>query len=347
MTPLRDHPAVTAMLPMGSRRRAAAAALARRARPKRPAPPKPKKSPLIQKENRQLKKAWARHDPEMLDIYLATGFQDPRINVQSILARHLLVRALFGSKFDRLMQEELAFAVEINEAVRLRAHELGVRLSASLDRERRADVERVMAPFDAKASTYADKWSQALAGRKAHRLKVLELACGSANDYRALAMYGIAPFLDYTGIDLNENNISNAKRRFPDVDFRVGSILSLPFADRTVDYVLAFDIFEHLSLAAMREALDEAVRVSQRGLYIAFFRMSDIPDHIEEPRGAYHFNMLSAPRMREYFEKHYPSVDLVHVATFLFERFGYKHSYNKQAYSIIAERRRGLLSRRG
>jgi ubiquinone/menaquinone biosynthesis C-methylase UbiE len=347
MTPLRDHPAVAAILPEGSRRRAAAAALARRARSKSAQSSKRKPSPLIQREDRQLTKAWAHRDPEMLDIYLVSGFQDPRLNVQSILARHLLVRALFGSKFDELMNEELTFAVEINEAVRLRAKELGVTLSASLRPEGQAEVQRVMSEFETRASAYVDKWRWMLAGKKARHLKVLELACGSANDYRALAQYGIAPFLDYTGIDLNVNNIANAKRRFPDVDFRVGSILSLPMADRSFDYVLAFDIFEHLSLPAMQEALDEAVRVSRRGMYIAFFRMADVPDHIDEPRGDYHFNTLSAPRVREYFEKHYPSVDLVHIPTLLHDRFDYKHSYNKRAYSLIAERRHGLHLRHG
>jgi ubiquinone/menaquinone biosynthesis C-methylase UbiE len=347
MTSLRAHPAVTALLPAGSRRRAAAAALARRAGVGGSPVPAPRRSPLIKTEERQLTKAWAHRDPQMLDVYLVSGFQDPRLNVQSILARHLLVRALFGSKFDQLMDEELAFAVELNEAVRLRAKELGVKLYATLNREGHAEIQQVMSEFDAQASSYVDKWRWMLAGKKPRRLKVLELACGSANDYRALAQYGIAPFLDYTGIDLNASNIENAKRRFPDVDFRVGSMLSLPMADRSYDYVLAFDIFEHLSLQVLQKALNEAGRVSRRGIYIAFFQMSDVPEHIDQPRGDYHVNTLSAPRILEYFTPRYPSVDLVHIPTLLHERFGYQHSYNKRAYSLTAQRRHGLHLRHG
>ena len=167
---------------------------------------------------------------------------------------------------------------------------------------------------------------------------MLELACGSANDYRAMADYGLARFLDYTGIDLNAKNIDNARRRFPDVDFRVGSILELPLPDRSVDYVVAFDIFEHLSLSAMQVALDEAVRVARRGLYVAFFRMADVPEHVEEPRGRYHYNLLSASRIRDYLQPHYPSVEVTHISGLLQTRFGYKHSYNSRAYSLVAER---------
>jgi ubiquinone/menaquinone biosynthesis C-methylase UbiE len=195
-----------------------------------------------------------------------------------------------------------------------------------------------MGEFDERASTYAERWRQTLSGRRARRLRVVELACGSANDYRAMADYGLARFLDYTGIDLNAKNIDNAKRRFPDVDFRVGSILQLPIQDGSVDYVLAFDIFEHLSLSAMQVALDEAVRVSRRGLYFAFFRMADVPEHVEEPRGAYHYNLLSASRIREYLDQHYPSVEVLHISGFLLERFGYEHSYNSRAYSVVAQR---------
>jgi ubiquinone/menaquinone biosynthesis C-methylase UbiE len=267
-----------------------------------------------------------------------SGYQDPRINVQSILCRHTLVRALFGSAYDELMRSELAWAVELNEAIRLRAREEGVSLVATMDPERLAGVQRVMREFDARAGEYAEHWRRALGGRRARRLRVLELACGSANDYRAMADYGLARFLDYTGIDLNPTNIDNASRRFSSVDFRVGSILALPFPDRSVDYVVAFDIFEHLSLEAMRVALDEAVRVSRRGLYLGFFRMADVPEHVPEPRGRYHYNLLSASRIREYLEPHYPSVEVLHMSGFLRERFGYEHSYNSRAWSIVAER---------
>jgi SAM-dependent methyltransferase len=273
----------------------------------------------------------------MLDIYLVSGYQDPRINSQSILGRHTLVRALFGSEFEELMREEFAHAVELNEVIRLRAEELGVKLTATLDPAGQADVQRVTEVIADQAPIFAQRWREALAGREAPSISVLEFACGSANDYRAFADYGIARFLDYTGIDLNKTNIANAKRNFPDVNFRVGSILSLPEADRSIDYVIGFDILEHLSLEAMQTAVDEAVRISRRGLYFAFFRMEEIPENVDDPRGNYHINRLSAPRMREQMTQKFTSAQVMHMPTLLTDDYGYTHSYNRKAFTLIAE----------
>src|SRR5256885_9624729 len=48
---------------------------------------------------------------------------------------------------------------------------------------------------------------------------VLEPAAGSANEYRFLDSYGIAPFLNYTGFDLCEKNVVNARALFPENKF--------------------------------------------------------------------------------------------------------------------------------
>jgi ubiquinone/menaquinone biosynthesis C-methylase UbiE len=146
--------------------------------------------------------------------------------------------------------------------------------------------------------TYERLWSQTLATQTAPKLKVLELACGSANDYRYFDSYGLARFLVYTGIDLNEKNVVNAKKRFPGVRFDQGSILDLPYESSSFDYVTAFDIFEHLSLQAMEHAMAQAVRVTKRGFLVAFFIMADVPGHTERPKETYHWNELSADQIR-------------------------------------------------
>ena len=194
---------MNALLTVGSRGRGAAARVARRVRPSGSHQPPPRT------EEAKLRGVWAGYRQDMLERYLVSGYQDPRINAQSILARHTLVRALFGDDFESLMREELAFAVELNEAVRVRAEELGVTISATLDPEAYADIQRVTEVIADRAPLFAGRWRDALAGREAAPLTVLEFACGSANDYRAFADYGIARFLDYTGVDLNETNIAN------------------------------------------------------------------------------------------------------------------------------------------
>jgi hypothetical protein len=270
----------------------------------------------------------------MLGRYLVAGYQDPRINVQSILARHTLIRAIFGSEFDSLMHEELAWAVELNEAIRVRAAELGVTIRVTMNPARYADVERVTEVIADRVAEFGWRWRDALDDRQAPPLRVLEYACGSANDY------GIARFLDYTGVDLNETNIANARQRFPDVNFRVGSVLSLPESDRSVDYVIGFDIMEHLSLSAMQHAMNSAVRICRRGLYFAFFIMDEVPEHVDRPVRDYHRNLLSAPQVRQEMARHFRTVQLIHIADMLKDAFGYTHSHTRRSYSLIAEDRR-------
>ena len=58
-------------------------------------------------ERRLLTQAWVTLRPEKLQGYLVASYQNPVINVQSILARHEFIRELDGEKHDALMEEEL------------------------------------------------------------------------------------------------------------------------------------------------------------------------------------------------------------------------------------------------
>ncbi len=291
----------------------------------------------IRKEERQLKLSWQRRPAENLDMYLVSGYQDPRINIQSILVRHFLIEQLFGSAFEELEHEELAAGVEMNESARARAAETGVRLGPSSDLARRQAIREVFVTIDDRADSFGTRWRTALEDRQADRIRVLEFACGSANDYRSWADYGIAPFLEYTGVDITANNIENAKRRFPAVNFRLDSVLSLKDPDHSFDYVIASDLFEHLSLEAMDVALGQAVRLARRGLALTFFLMDDIPEHVEVPRGRYHVNVLSAPLMQHWLEARYGIVRMVPISQRLSEMFGWTRSYNRRAWTILTE----------
>jgi hypothetical protein len=94
---------------------------------------------------------------------------------------------------------------------------------------------------------------------------------------------------------------------------------------------------EHLSLPAMQEAMDSAVRICRRGLYFAFFKMNEVAEHEDNPRGNYHFNLLSAPQVREEMAGKFASVQLIRISEMLNETLGYDHSYNPRAYSLITE----------
>lgn len=301
--------------------------------------PAPSKSPGTKPhESRRLQASWSKHHAEGLDEYLVTGYQNPRINTQSILTRHFLVRALFGWGLDALMRKELEFSVAANSAIREGAREAGITIRPRTNPAERARVKEISAVNTEAEEEFEREWSEALSARTAEPLSVLELACGSANDYRFFDSYGLARFLRYTGVDLNESNIENARARFPDVDFRLADILQLPFDDDSFDYVIAFDIFEHLSLASMEKALSEAMRVARRGLALTFFVMADVAEHTERQLKKYHRNQLSRPRIEVLLRPKFAKIDARHIETFLADEFQAPTYYNRGAWTITAER---------
>jgi ubiquinone/menaquinone biosynthesis C-methylase UbiE len=181
-------------------------------------------------------------------------------------------------------------------------------------------------------------WRTALTQEKARGLAVLEVACGSANDYRYLESYGIARLVHYTGIDLCEKNIVNAKLMFPQAQFRVGNVLELEFENGSFDYVLVQDLFEHLSLLGLERALEEVCRVARRGLCLGLFNAYEEDGHQLKPLELYHWNRLSVPQLRRFLEQRGFATEVVHIGTFLKWRLGAAHTHNPGAYTVLAER---------
>ena len=285
-----------------------------------------------------LGRMWSNKSSTILDTYLVSGYQNPRINIQSILVRHFLIRRLFGDEFEQVMDEELRFAIELNETLRLGALELGVPMGAFIDPAKYANVKRVDALIEGRDTAFAERWAKLLGDRTAEPLSVLEFACGSANDYRAFVEYGLGSFLTYRGVDLTAKNISNARRRFPGVAFEVGDVVSLQYADGAFDCVIASDLFEHLAVDDMERALDSAGRLARRAVCLSFFNTADSPDHVVRPRASYFWNTLSRPRVEELVRRRFPSVIATPISSWLAERYGYRHTYNPKAWTLIAER---------
>lgn len=304
----------------------AAAAVLRRARPG------------LATEERLLRWSWTSRDAERLDEYLTIGWQNPRINVQSILIRHALLRRLFGHEFEAQMRAELAFAVELNEMLRLELIRTGVPINSFLDAKRQARIREVERVIAGREREFETRWKATLAGRTAGPLSVLELACGSANDYRAFADFGLAPLLSYTGIDLNPKNIANARRRFPNVTFEIGNAMDVQRPDASVDVVIASDLFEHLPLDGATTVLGEATRLARHEVILSFFNMAEIPDHDDQRVAAYHWNRLSRARYEEALRATFPNVQVTPIAAWLKREFGYAHTYNPPAYTMIADR---------
>jgi ubiquinone/menaquinone biosynthesis C-methylase UbiE len=336
--------------------------------------------PQLHRETENLVKSWTQYEPDMLKDYLVSGVEDPRINVQSILTRHFLTVALFGSEFETLMESELRFATVLNwanqvfggagEEEDLQAIEDALtrgsdnaegipipRFVAAAYRSLPATLRGMTVPnylqdllharrrtgelsvSDEVLATFELAWRIALADQPASRAAVLEAACGSANDYRFLESYGLARLVEYTGFDLCETNVRNARKLFPGGRFVVGNAFALAFPNATFDYAIAHDLFEHLSVQAMDLALAELCRVTRKGLSLGFFNVHEDAEHLVQSTDDYHWNRLSLPRLRERLEEHGFATQVVHIDTFLRWRFGCSETHNKNAYSLFAERR--------
>lgn len=288
-------------------------------------------------ERHLLELAWMHAQPKRLQVYLVRSYQSPVINVQSILARHEIIRELDGGTHDELMEEELRWAVEKHRGLRKRQHDLPGEHGVDFREIKRsgkwqAAYDEVMWDQD----RYALEWTEALRGLPHHGLSVIEAACGSANDYRYFDRYGLAPLLSYTGFDLTRANIGNARLMFPGVDFRVGDVQDIQAEDDSYDWALAHDLLEHLSPSAFNRAIDELCRVTRRGVLISFFLMRDEPEHRIQPKRFYHVNELSKDRIQERFSRHCTDIRWVHIRRMLAERYGFDDYYNWRAWTIIA-----------
>jgi len=195
---------------------------------------------------------------------------------------------------------------------------------------------------DYAASTFLGLFRRALAGAPcapADRPTLIEPACGSANDYRYLDAFGIAAHIDYTGFDLCEKNIDNAREMFPAADFRIGNVLAIEAGERAFEICIVHDLFEHLSIDAMAKAVAEVCRVTGRSILAHFFQMHDQPEHLIRTKDDYHWNRLSLAKVGEHFAAGgFELVRAVRIADLVAARFGEAPTHNKHAWTLHFER---------
>lgn len=334
--------------------------------------------PSLQAESEKLARSWMQHEPAWLRDYLVAGVEDPRWNLQSILSRHFLARALSGERFSGLMLEECRFAAVMNWLVPFvqgcsEPEELDAVLHALRQNSDNAEgieipalvlhafgelpaksttppvpnyVESLLAKSrfsGAKAEldrpsldTFQQLWRTALRDLTVPEPKptLLEPACGSANDYRFLAAYGLAGLWDYTGFDLCLKNVENARGLFPATRFELGNVLEIQAADKAFEFCLVHDLFEHLSIPAMEVAVREVCRVTRRGLCVGFFQMDEVREHVVRPMDEYHWNLLSMARMKRLFADQGFEAQVIHIGTFLHQQFGFGATHNPNAYTF-------------
>jgi SAM-dependent methyltransferase len=164
---------------------------------------------------------------------------------------------------------------------------------------------------------------------------LLEVACGSANDFRFLQSYGIARLFDYTGFDLCAQNIENARTLFPQVRFELGNVFEINAPDKAFRLCMVHDLFEHLSIPGLAQAIKEVCRVTREGICVGFFQMDEISEHLVRPVDNYHWNLLSMKRTRHLFEQEGFGAQVIHLDSFLSEYAPGAQTHNPNAYTFL------------
>jgi len=325
-------------------------------------------------ETKRLQKSWMQYPETMLQDYLVEKVEDPRINIQSVLSRHFLIEGLFGNRFAALQKEELRFAAVMNWLLRLKtvaaedAHDVLHALRKGMDNAAGIEIPGFVASVfndlpnravglsipnyiravlaarrkeshsserEQGQDTFQKLWRTLLGGRRRKAISVLEPACGSANDYRFLHGFGLARFLDYTGFDLCNKNIRNAKKLFPEARFRVGNAFEIPARDKAFDFCFVHDLFEHLSIEGMEASIAEICRVTRKAVCAHFFNMAEVQTHLVRPVDDYHWNTLSMKETLEAFLHHASAVQVMHIGTFLRWSLHCPETHNDGAYTFV------------
>lgn len=335
----------------------------------------------LKSETARLEQSWQRHDQHWLRDYLVGSVEDPRLNIPSVLTRHLLIERLAGSHWAALMEAELRFALCLTWLVKQTelgagpedfaavAHALGrgadnaegtplpVYLGQTLA-GLPADLDGVVVPdyltpllqwladqanpCFAQApglNEFARLWRACLNPAPAPQPRVIEAACGSANDFRAIADFGLAGLIEYHGFDLCEKNIANARAMFPQARFDVANVFAIPASDRAYELGWTHDLLEHLSPDGRRQAIGELCRVTRNWLSIGFFNMHEEPASIIRPVEDYHWNTLSVDEVRQEFEAEGFGVQVISIAAFLRQAFGCEDTHNRNAYTFRCYRK--------
>lgn len=313
---------------------------------------------------------WGRYGREELDRYLVQDVEHPGVNPQSILVRALLAQRLCRTLPEALIGRELIHAAFACHGLRARSEggwrtvlrswqgldvtpdpsvpeflrpEFLASVREWLDLERLARDLEGAAPqrFEKFRTPFEAVWRRRFQRQRPpeRRLRVLEIGCGSANDYRFWVRYGFARHLEYVGMDICRENIDNALARHPGVRFVTADAGALPEDDASHDVVLAFDLLEHLSAEGMERALREMERVSRDEIWIACFNATAADQHVIHPVEDYHWNQLSVPSLcRHLAVAGFTECDLLSPAVELERRCpGYGH-YTRTACLVVARR---------
>jgi ubiquinone/menaquinone biosynthesis C-methylase UbiE len=95
----------------------------------------------------------------------------------------------------------------------------------------------------------------------------LDAGCGEG--FVSRRVIDAVPDIELTGCDVSAEALEMAADANPEASFVVGSVVDLPFADRSFDVVGCFEVLEHLPGDLPRRALSELARVARQAVVLS------------------------------------------------------------------------------
>lgn len=94
---------------------------------------------------------------------------------------------------------------------------------------------------------------------------IVELGCGPGHVAAFLAGRGAS----VSGLDLSSSMVDEARELFPEISFKVGDMLALPYKDATLDALVSFYSIVHFNEPQTEQAFAEMCRVLRPGGLVA------------------------------------------------------------------------------
>ncbi len=150
------------------------------------------------------------------------------------------------------------------------------------------DRDRIRAGYATLADAYATELLGELAGKPLDRAfldafaesvtgRVVDLGCGPGQ----IAAYLHARGASVEGLDLSPEMVAQATAAHPAIEFRVGDMFALPYADASLGGIVAFYAIVHTPTAAL-DFRDFDRVLAPHGLVALAFHVGESTTHVDE-----------------------------------------------------------------
>ncbi len=135
---------------------------------------------------------------------------------------------------------------------------------------------------------------------------VLDLGCNHGYGTRTISRNAASVI----GLDVSARAIETARRRYPDLDFRLFDGGALPFPDRQFDLVTSFQVIEHV--AGVADYLAEIRRVLRPGGLVVFTTPNAAIrlDPGMRPWNRFHVREYTGDELRQTLREAFPQVEV-------------------------------------